>query len=188
LIYARKSDEEIKENPNYIPNKKHICTTCFIIVKIIFTILIEICLISFLCVTFSYFNSEIFKEVYNFADKCVKNKDSFKKKYSYCWGFETPLHIYAFFTIINCIIDITSLIFIQWSEKYNVWSFILHKLTCGKYKYIEVDYKGFITPEEKGVEEENLIKGDKEANMINEDKEANMIKGDIINDVSDANE
>jgi len=81
------------------------------------------------------------------------------------------------------------LIFIQWSEKYNVWSFILHKFTCGKYKYIEVDYKGFISPEEKGVEEENLIKGDKEANMINEDKEANnMIKGDIINDVSDSNE
>jgi len=73
LIYARKSDKEIKENPNYIPNKKHICTTCFIIVKNIFTILIDICLISFLCVTFLYFSSEIFKEVYNFVDNCVKN-------------------------------------------------------------------------------------------------------------------
>jgi hypothetical protein len=188
LKYARKSDEEIKENPSFIPNKKHLCTTCFIILKIIFNVLIEICLISFLCFTFSVYSSKIFKEVYNFADKCVKNKDSFKNKYSYCWGFEKPFHIYTFFTILNFILDIISLIFTEKTEKYNVWSFILHKLTCGKFKYIEVDSKGFITPEEKGDKEDNLIIGDTEDNLTKGDEEANLIKGDIINDVSDANE
>ena len=188
LKYARKSDEEIKENPNFIPNKKHSCTTCFIILKIIFNVLIEICLISFLCFTFSVYSSKIFKEVYNFADKCVKNKDSFKNKYSYCWGFEKPFHIYTFFTIFNFILDIISLIFTEKTEKYNVWSFILHKLTCGKFKYIEVDSKGFITPEEKGDKEDNLIIGDTEDNLTKGDEEANLIKGDIINDVSESNE
>ena len=48
LKYTRKSDEEIKENPSFIQNNKHICTTCFIILKLIFSILIEICLITFL--------------------------------------------------------------------------------------------------------------------------------------------
>ena len=215
LKYVRKSDEEIKQNPSFIPNKKHICTLCFIIIKIIFNILIQICLITFLCVTFSVYTPKIFEGVYNFADKCVKNKDSFKKKYFYCWGFETPFHIYTFFTIINLILDIISFIFIYMSEKYNVWSFILHKLTCGKFEYIEVDYKGFIIPGDNGDKETNLIKGDdEETNMAKENEEANntkgneeanvtkrekegskisvndanMVKGDIINDVSYDNE
>ena len=193
LKYARKSDEEIKENPSFIPNKKHSCTTCFIILKIIFNILIEIFLITFLCLTYSVYSSKIFKEVYNFADKCVQNKDSFKKKYSYCWGFETPFHIYTFFAIINFILDITSFFFIQMAEKYNVWSFILHKLTCGIFEYIEVDYKGFINPEDKednlikGDEEENTTKGKEEVYLIKGDEDTNLIKGDIINDVSDDN-
>ena len=167
-IYARKSDEEIKENPSFIPNKKHLCTTCFVILKIILMIFLEIFLISFLCITFSIYSEKIFKDVYNFVDICVKNKDSFKKKYSYCWRVKTPLNIYAFFTVLNFIFDITSLFFIQWSEKYNVWSFILHKLTFGKYEYIEVEDKGFINP--KNIEEEESSKILGEAiNEVNED-------------------
>ena len=159
--YARPSDEKIEENPSFIPNKNHPCTTCFIVLKIFYIVFIQVCLITSLCVMLSMFYSNLFKTVYNFADKCVKDKDSFKKKYSYFWGIGTPLSIYTIFVVLNLSLDITSVIFINLTEKYNVWSCIFNKLTCGKYEYKDVDYKGFINPQEREEEEEskNIIGG-----------------------------
>lgn len=75
------------------------------------------------------------------------------------------------------------------SEKYNVWSFILHKITCGKYEYIEVDYKGFISPDENGDRKANLIKGDdEEINVVKGNEETNMTKGNEEINMSKGNE
>ena len=75
------------------------------------------------------------------------------------------------------------------SEKYNVWSFILHKLTCGKFEYIEVDYKGYIMPGENGDRETNLIKGDdEETNMTKGNEETNMTKGNEESNMTKGNE
>jgi len=113
LKYGRRSDEEIKEDPSFIPNKKHACTTCFIVLKIILMIFVEIFLISSLLFIFSIFNQVIFNQVVYFENNCVKNKDLFKKKYSYCWDVGSSINKYGFFTVLNFIIDITSLFFVK---------------------------------------------------------------------------
>jgi len=148
--YARFSDEKIKENPNHTPTNKHYSTKCFNIGKVTILSLFEIFLVTSLFLTISKFDTKLFQNIYDFAEKCVINKDLFRKKYSNCWEIKTPLHLYYIFVILFVIFDIISIILTKLTKKYNVWSLILSLITCKKYKYVEIENgKGFIIPQEK---------------------------------------
>ena len=148
--YARFSDEKIKENPNHTPNNKHYSTNCFYLAKFTILSLFEIFLITSLILTISKLDTKLFQDIYFFADKCVINKESFKKKYSSFWEFKTPLNMYYIFVILFIVSEIISNVLKKLAKKYNVWSLILSLITCNKYKYIEVENsKGFIIPQEK---------------------------------------
>lgn len=148
--YARFSDEKIKETPNHTPNNKHYSTNCFHIAKVTILSLFEIFLLTSLFLTISKFDTKLFQNLYNFADKCVINKDLFRKKYSNFWEIKTPLHLYYTFTILFIIFDVISIVLTKLTKKYNVWSLILSLITCKKYKYVEIENgKGFIIPQEK---------------------------------------
>jgi len=186
LKYGRRSDEEIKEDPSFIPNKKHAYTTCFIILNIILMIFVEIFLITSLGFIISIFSQVIFNQVVYFENNCVKNKDSFEKKYSYCWDVGSSINIYIFFTVLNFIIDIASLVFVKLADNYNVWSFLFNKITCGKYEYTAVDYKGFIASQEKEDENENEKSKNIIEGLINDDNEiSNNSIGGPINDAKE---
>ena len=148
--YARFSDEKIKENPNHTPNNKHYTTNCFYMVKTTILLLFEIFLLTSFFLTISKFNTKLFQNIYYFADKCVTNKELFKKKYSSFWEIQTPLYLYNIFIILFIVFDIISIVLKKLAKNYNVWSLILSLITCKKYKYIEIENsKGFIIPQEK---------------------------------------
>ena len=107
-------------------------------------------LVTSFILTISKLDTKLFQNIYFFADKCVINKESFKKKYSSFWEFKTPLNMYYIFVILFIVSDIISIVLKKLAKKYNVWSLILSLITCKKYKYIEIENsKGFIVPQEK---------------------------------------
>ena len=76
--------------------------------------------------------------------KIIKKK-IFKKEYEYCWGIESKLNVFYTFTYLFVFVDIISIIIVTLSKNYNVWSFILNKISRGKYEYEEIDIKEDIT-------------------------------------------
>ena len=106
--------------------------------------------------TVSKLDTKLFKNIYDFADKCVINKELFKKKYSNFWDIKAPLHMYYIFIALFIITDIISIVLEKLAKKYNVWSLILSLITCKKIKYTEIENgKGFIIPQEKVVTDNN---------------------------------
>jgi hypothetical protein len=155
--YARFSDEKIKENPDHTPNNKHYSTNCFYLVKITILSLFEIFLLTSFFLTISKFDTKLFQNIYYFADKCVTNKESFKKKYSNFWEIKIPLNMYYIFIILFIVSDITSIVLKKLAKKYNIWSLILSLITCKKHKYIEIENsKGFIIPQEKDAKDNDI--------------------------------
>lgn len=161
--YAKPSDEVIKANPEHLSNRNHWITTCFMIFKIVSIILIEIYLVISSLISISY-QSDVFDNVHYYYENCLKEKkDKFKKEYKYCWGLNSKLAVFYIFTALFVFVDIISIIIATLSKNYNVWSFILNKITRGKYEYEEVDInKGFIIPQASVVKddespEEDLI-------------------------------
>lgn len=156
--FARFSDETIKENPDHTPTNKHYATNCFYIVKITILSLFEIFLFTSFFITISKLDTKLFKNIYDFADKCVINKELFKKKYSNFWDIKTPLYFYYTFILLFIVSDIISIVLEKLTKKYNVWSLILSLITCKKYKYVEIENgKGFIIPQEKVVRDDENI-------------------------------
>ena len=173
--YVKPSDEVIKANPEHIASRNHWITTCFMIFKIVSIILIEIYLVISSLISISY-QSDIFDPVHYYHENCLFNeeKQRFKEKYEYCWGLNSKLGIFYLFTGLFVITDIISVIFAALSKNYNVWSFLLHKISRGKYEYEEVDInKGFIIPQASVVKddetpEEDLIGAINEADDDNQ--------------------
>ena len=186
--YICVSDEVIKDKKEHFPNKKHPTTTCFFIFKIITFSVLDIYLIAFFFLTRSI-NSDIFERVYFFHDNCFKNeseKDKFRNDYTYCWEIDSPLDVYYVFTIIFLIIDFVSIVVVFFAKNYNIWSFILSKISCGKYTYKEIDYlTGFIIPQ-KGVFKDNDYP-DKEKDKMEEkenQKKENLIRNSDLSNIN----
>jgi hypothetical protein len=159
--YAKPSDEVIKANPEHLSNRNHWITTCFMIFKIVSIILIEIYLVISSLISISY-QSDVFDNVHYYYENCLKEKkDKFKKDYKYCWGLNSKLAVFYIFTALFVFVDIISIIIATLSKNYNVWSFILNKITRGKYEYEEVDInKGFIVPQASVVKDDETPEED----------------------------
>ena len=161
--YVKPSDEVIKANPEHLSNRNHWVTTCFMIFKIVSIILIEIYLVISSLISISY-QSDVFDPVHDFYENCIdKNnkKKIFKKEYEYCWGIESKLNVFYTFTFLFVFVDIISIVIVTLSKNYNVWSFILNKISCGKYEYEEIDInKGFIVPQASVVKDDETPEED----------------------------
>ena len=160
--YATPSDEVIKANPEHLSNRNHWVTTCFMIFKIVSIILIEIYLVISSLISISY-QSDIFDPVHFFYEECIdkESKKDFKKEYEYCWGIESKLNVFYIFTYLFVFVDIISIIIVTLSKNYNVWSFILNKISRGKYEYEEIDVnKGFIIPQASVVKDDEAPEED----------------------------
>lgn len=160
--YATPSDEVIKANPEHLSNRNHWVTTCFMIFKIVSIILIEIYLVISSLISISY-QSDIFDPVHFFYEECIdeESKKDFKKEYEYCWGIESKLNVFYTFTYLFVFVDIISIIIVTLSKNYNVWSFILNKISRGKYEYEEIDVnKGFIIPQASVVKDDEAPEED----------------------------
>lgn len=159
--YAKPSDEVIKANPEHLSNRNHWITTCFMIFKIVSIILIEIYLVISSLISISY-QSDVFDNVHYYYENCLKEKkEDFKTKYKYCWGLNSKLAVFYIFTALFVFVDIISIIIATLSKNYNVWSFILNKITRGKYEYEEVDInKGFIIPQASVVKDDETPEED----------------------------
>ena len=159
--YVRPSDEAINSDPSFAPNRKHPGTTCFLIVRIITFSFIDLFLIIFLSLLNSNYKKTIFKKLYNFTDQCIINKENFKNKYSYCWSINGILNKYKIFTVLFFFVDLISFILSLLAENYNVWTFLLSKITFGNFRYKEVEAKkGYLIPQ--STENENDKKDDTE--------------------------
>lgn len=161
--YVKPSDEVIKANPEHLSNRNHWVTTCFMIFKIVSIILIEIYLVISSLISISY-QSDIFDPVHFYYKTCLfeeKEKEKFKNEYEYCWGLNSKLAIFYIFTGLFVFTDIISIIFATLSKNYNVWSFLLNKISRGKYEYEEVDInKGFIVPQASVVKDDETPEED----------------------------
>ena len=162
--YATPSDEVIKANPEHLSNRNHWVTTCFMIFKIVSIILIEIYLVISSLISISY-QSDVFDPVHDYYENCFKSdeelKKEFKTEYEYCWGIESKLNVFYTFTYLFVFVDIISIIIVTLSKNYNVWSFILSKISRGKYEYEEIDVnKGFIIPQASVVKDDEAPEED----------------------------
>ena len=159
--YVVHSDEVIKANPEHLSNRNHWVTTCFMIFKIVSIILIEIYLVISALISISY-QSEVFDPVHYYYDNClIEQKEAFKNEYEYCWGLNSKLAVFYIFTALFVFTDILSIIVAALSKNYNVWSFLLNKISRGKYPYEEVDInKGFIIPQASVVKDDEAPEED----------------------------
>jgi len=161
--YVKPSDEVIKANPEHLSNRNHWVTTCFMIFKIVSIILIEIYLVISSLISISY-QSDVFDPVHYYYEQCLQDiflKKKFKKEYEYCWGIESKLNVFYTFTFLFVFVDIISIVIVTLSKNYNVWSFILNKISGGKYEYEEIDInKGFIVPQASVVKDDEAPEED----------------------------
>ena len=162
--YVVPSDEVIKANPEHLANRNHWVTTCFMIFKIVSIILIEIYLVISSLISISY-QSDVFDPVHDYYENCFKSdeelKKEFKTEYEYCWGIESKLNVFYTFTFLFVFVDIISIVIVTLSKNYNVWSFILNKISRGKYEYEEIDInKGFIVPQASVVKDDETPEED----------------------------
>ena len=179
-IYASPSDDKIREKPSFAPNKKHCATTCFVIFKMIALTLIDIYIIIFTLISF-FSSKNLFNRIYRFQKYCVIEFDKweFKKTFIYCWNLHNSLKKYVLFALLFVISDIISDVFIILSKNYNVWSFILSKISGGKFEYEKVEeYKGIITPKNEVVKDDQVIDNNI---IINNNEFPDEIRG-AIND------
>ena len=184
--YISSSDNKIRANPAHIPNKKHWVTTCLIIFKILSSSLIYIFLIIYALIS-NLANPNLFDGIYKFHQNCVleNDKTKFKNKFIYCWNVYDTLTKYLIFVFLFIILDIISLVLVIFSKKYNIWSFILNKISGGKFKYKEVDdSKGFIIPQNKVLEDNKLIDDSSEVHeeivgAINESEDSILDQNNI---------
>lgn len=193
--YACTSDEKLKEKKEHFPNKKHATTTCFFIFKIVTFSLIDIYLIAFYLLTISI-NSDFFEDVYYFHDYCLTNTDimeKFRNDYSYCWDIDSPLDVYYTFTVLFLIVDFISIGLFLLAKNYNVWSWILNKITCGKYPYEPIEYlTGFIIPQNNVVHDNDYPdkeqeQKEKKQNKSNPKTESLIRNSDINNLIEEEN-
>jgi len=161
--YVIPSDEVIKANPEHLSNRNHWVTTCFMIFKIVSIILIEIYIVISSLISISY-QSDVFDPVHEYYEDCLENetiKKKFKKDYEYCWGIESKLNVFYTFAFLFVFVDIISIVIVTLSKNYNVWSFILNKISRGKYEYEEIDInKGFIVPQASVVKDDETPEED----------------------------
>ena len=160
--YVTPSDEVIKANPEHLANRNHWVTTCFMIFKIVSIILIEIYIVISSLISISY-QSDVFDPVHYYYEKCIfkEYQKKFKDKYEYCWGIESKLNVFYTFTFLFVFVDIISIVIVTLSKNYNVWSFILSKISRGKYEYEEIDInKGFIVPQASVVKDDEAPEED----------------------------
>ena len=161
--YVIPSDEVIKANPEHLSNRNHWVTTCFMIFKIVSIILIEIYIVISSLISISY-QSDVFDPVHEYYEDCIENetiKKKFKKDYEYCWGIESKLNVFYTFVFLFVFVDIISIVIVTLSKNYNVWSFILNKISRGKYEYEEIDInKGFIVPQASVVKDDETPEED----------------------------
>ena len=161
--YVIPSDEVIKANPEHLSNRNHWVTTCFMIFKIVSIILIEIYIVISSLISISY-QSDVFDPVHEYYEDCLENetiKKKFKKDYEYCWGIESKLNVFYTFVFLFVFVDIISIVIVTLSKNYNVWSFILNKISRGKYEYEEIDInKGFIVPQASVVKDDETPEED----------------------------
>ncbi len=153
--YVYPSDDTLKENPEYFPNKRHPKTTCFCIFKGILFLWLDVFLFIYLIIADSI-NEDFFDDVYNFHDYCLKEraKEKFREEYTYCWEIEGPLDFFTACSFFFLFFDLMSIAFFSLSKNYNVWSYIRYKITCGKYPYKEIDFlPGFIVPQNQVVQD-----------------------------------
>lgn len=144
-IYVRPSDEKIKSNISHVSNKNHCVTLIFFILKCITYAYMDFHLIKFFIYSIS--DRKILKNVFDFYENCVIEKEKFKKNYSYCWEINGPLNKYYIFMILFIIADIISIILTILAQNYNVWGLLLYLITFGKYEYKKVDANlGFVIP------------------------------------------
>ena len=178
-IYVSPSDDKIREKPSFAPNKNHCITTCFVIFKMIAFTLIDIYIIIFTLISF-FSSKNFFKSIYKFQQNCVIEYDklSFKYKFIYCWNLYNSLKKYVLFAFLFVISDIISDVFIILSKNYNVWSFILSKISGGKYEYEKVEeYKGIIIPKNE------VVKDDQEIDNSNNNNNNNNNDNDYDNNI-----
>ena len=161
--YVKPSDEVIKANPEHLSNRNHWVTTCFMIFKIVSIILIEIYLVISSLISISY-QSDVFDPVHYYYEQCLQDiflKKKFKKEYEYCWGIESKLNVFYTFTFLFVFVDIISIVIVTLYKNYNVCSFILNKISGGKYEYEEIDInKGFIVPQASVVKDDEAPEED----------------------------
>jgi hypothetical protein len=181
-IYASPSDDKIREKPSFAPNKKHCATTCFVIFKMIAITLIDIYIIIFTLISF-FSSKNLFNSIYRFHKYCVMEKLKFKETFIYCWNLHNSLKKYVLFALLFVISDIISDVFIILSKNYNVWSFILSKISRGKFEYEKVEeYKGIILPENEVVKDNQEIDNNNNYNNNNNNNNNNNINNNDDND------
>ena len=190
-IYVIPSNDKIRKKPSYAPNKKHCVTTCFVIFKIIVFILNDIYILIFTLISF-FSSKNLFKNIYRFQQYCVIDKLGFKNEFIYCWNLYISLKKYVLFALLFVISDIISDVFIILSKNHNVWSFILSKISGGKFKYEKVEeYKGIIIPKNEEVKDDQEIDNNDNDNyndnniIINNNEFPDEIRG-AINDNEDS--
>lgn len=187
--FGIKSDEKLRENSNYEPNKKHCGTTCLMITKLLTFFLIKFYLIIYSIISLFKIQN-LFDGIYKYQENCIidLDKNKFKNNYINCWRIKRPLNIYSVFALLFVISDIIELILLILTKNYNVYSLILNKFSCGKYKYEKVDdNKGFIIPQNKVVKDDKMVE-DSETNelpeeiigAINESRDSSLIDKNFI--------
>ena len=147
-IYVRKSDEKIREDPIYEHNNSHPITTVFYLIR---TILLAIQHILFAISSYNFSNyneKEIFPKVFDYMEKCITDKKKFKKDFYNCWQIRDLINTFNAFVFLLFVFDLLSLILTILAKKYNIWSWLLSKITFGKFKYNEIEEnKGSIVPQ-----------------------------------------